>query len=108
MVDASNFYIRTDCTWSYLYYGNRAYDLFSELKNTSGIEIVRPYASSSYYAVDAAKNEVYRLSNHWGRVASCFWFLDKDLPIWQLRQRLYVIAKANFSDFIQKPHPVDY
>ena len=33
-------------------------------------------SGSSYYFVE---NGVYRLSNHWSRVANCKWRLDKNL-----------------------------
>lgn len=98
MVTKENFYIRTNATWQKIKHGNHAQLLFDELNSRKDLEIIRPCGSSSVYIIDG--DEVYRFSDHWGRVASCFWDLNEPIPRWLIGH--YIIAKANFSDFLQK------
>ena len=99
MITKDDFHICTKATWKRLKHADHAYDLFDSLKTREGMVVVRPHASNSIYVIDEANSEVYRLSDHWERVASCFWMLDRPLEHWQIAKKMVVIAKANFSDF---------
>lgn len=98
-VSIDNFYVGTKVTWERLSHGDRAFDLADELKKT--FIVVKPRGSNSTYFIDELNGVVYRLSDHWNRVNSCFWPLDNPLCDWQLIRRISVIAKANFADFIK-------
>jgi hypothetical protein len=52
--------------------------------------------SSSEYLIDEKTGDVYRYSNHWGRVASCSWYL-----LGESEEKLD-IAKSNIKDFKRK------
>lgn len=99
MVNKLNFHIATNVTWTRLKWGRQASELLISLQATC--EVVRPLDSTSIYLIDEATGVVYRYADHWGRVASCYWDLDRPLASWQ-HPREIVIAKAAFSSFIQK------
>lgn len=99
MINKDNFHMHTNATWIRLKWGAQAYELFQRLQTTC--EVIRPVGSTSVYLIDEATGEVYRYADHWGRVASCFWDLDRPLAAWQ-HPREYVLAKCAFSSFQTK------
>ena len=53
--------------------------------------------SNSEYLLDRETGDIYRFSNHWGRVASCEWSLDKVYGTEDTS--IYQIGKCNINDF---------
>ncbi len=100
-VNKDNFHIGTKATWKRLKHGDHAFELYEQLKANPNVAVIRPPASNSVYLVDEQGEKVYRLADHWSRVGSCFWMLDKPLENWQMTRRISVIAEATFSDFVQ-------
>jgi len=97
IINKDNFHINTRCVFQRIKWGSHAQSLFNELIQKSGVEVIRPYASGSVYIIDG--DDVYRCADHWDRVASCYWPLDRPMEHW--RQNEFVIGKANFSQFKQ-------
>lgn len=65
---------------------------WDEMKSNSNLEHTFSPKSSSEYLVDKKNNKVYRMSNHWGRCASCNWSVD-------FKNKNYGIGESNFDDF---------
>lgn len=65
--------------------------LFSEI---SSLKISYKSQSGSEYIFTAAG--VYRISNHWGRVANCHWRL---IPLTQFKNQDIIVGFANWTDF---------
>jgi hypothetical protein len=99
MVTKDNFHLSTKAIWKRLKYGEQAFLLADELKKL--LPFIKPFNSTSTYMIDEKNDQVYRLSDHWGPVGTCGWWLDNPLPRW-VPFRTYVIAVAKFSDFKQK------
>lgn len=53
--------------------------------------------SNSEYLLDRETGDIYRFSNHWGRVASCEWSLDKVFGTEDTS--IYQIGKSNIMSF---------
>lgn len=53
--------------------------------------------SDSEYLLDKEIGDIYRFSNHWGRVASCQWSIDKRYGTEDVE--IYAIGKCNIQDF---------
>ncbi|MBQ5506024.1 MAG: hypothetical protein IIT85_02635, partial [Prevotella sp.] len=49
--------------------------------------------STSEYLIDRKSGDIYRKSDHWGKVATCSWKLN------HVNQGAYAIGKANIRDF---------
>ena len=49
--------------------------------------------SNSEYLIDRNSGDIYRKSNHWGKVATCIWKLN------HVNQGAFAIGKANIKDF---------
>lgn len=96
-ISADNFHQRTKIVWNMLAVGKKADEKFKQLQSNYGV-FFKSNSHSSYIIID---NVIYRYANHWGNVASCTWPLDQPIHRWQFGK--FVLAKANFSDFIQKP-----
>ena len=55
------------------------------------------------YLVDEKNGVVYRIANHWGKCASCDWYIRfKGKKDGYTARDRYILAKCNFSDFIRK------
>ena len=50
--------------------------VWEELKKKEGFHLEHSPKSDSEYLVNDATGEIYRKSDHWGRVASCHWMLN--------------------------------
>lgn len=64
---------------------------WEEMKVSKKYEHTFSPKSSSEYLVDRVNGDIYRMSDHWGRCASCYWVIDKEIS--------YAIAKCNVKDF---------
>ncbi len=79
----SNFHTRTFCIWKEVDY-----------LEISGLKINYKSKSGSQYIF--TKEGIYRISNHWGRVADCHWRL---IPIGLFKNQNTTVAYANWVDF---------
>lgn len=69
--------------------------VWEELKGMEGFRLERSPKSDSEYLVNDGTGEIYRKSDHWGRVASCHWMLNG-------RRREggdWYIGRANVDEF---------
>lgn len=78
-----NFHKHTFCIWNEV--------LFSEIA-----EMKISYVSQSGSQYIFTDKGLYRISNHWGRVANCHWRL---IPLVQFKNQHDIVAYANWSDF---------
>lgn len=70
---------------------------WDDMKNSSKFEHHKSPKSDSEYLVDKSNGDIYRFSDHWGRVASCEWSLNTDNE-----GVVRNIAKSNVKDFSRK------
>jgi len=77
---------------------------FNEMKESGKYEYTHSPKSDSEYLVDKENGVVYRIANHWGKCASCDWYIrykgKKDG--YATEGSKYILAKCNFSDFRRK------
>ena len=78
-----NFHSYTFCIWKEV--------LFSEI---SALKISYKTQSGSEYIFTF--EGLYRISNHWGRVANCHWRL---IPLTQFKNQDIIVGFANWTDF---------
>jgi len=78
-----NFHKHTFCIWKEV--------LFTEI---SDLKISYTSQSGSRYIFES--EGLYRISNHWGRVANCHWRL---LPLVEFKSQHDIVAFAKWSDF---------
>ena len=64
------------------------------LKKKEGFRLEHSPKSDSEYLVNDATGEIYRKSDHWGRVASCHWMLNG-----LRREGDWYIGRANVDEF---------
>ncbi|MGN1220523.1 MAG: hypothetical protein ACI4TU_06270, partial [Candidatus Cryptobacteroides sp.] len=69
---------------------------WEEMKNSGKYEHTKSPLSDSEYLVDHETGDIYRMSDHWGPAASCYWTLDGKPGRQQTEMR---IAKSNIKDF---------
>lgn len=86
----------TKATFAIIAARNKAQYIFNELVRMHGIDF-RSNSGSNYIVVE---DIVYRYSNHWGRVSSCSWILDKDLPRWMHNE--WILASCPLANFQHK------
>lgn len=72
-------------------------DVWERMKKNDELTFHKSPKSYSEYLINKTTGEVYRYSNHWGKVASCDWYLNKPLGTlgWD-------IAKSYVSKFKRK------
>lgn len=71
-------------------------DRWDNMKNSGKYHWHKSPKSSSEYLIDESNGDVFRFSDHWGRVASCTWGLISD------NENKWDIAKSNIKDFERK------
>lgn len=69
---------------------------WDKLLSIKKMKVHKSSLSDSLYAIDYTNGYIYRLSDHWGRVASCLWFLGNNKII---DNDMKAIARANIKDF---------
>lgn len=69
---------------------------WSEMKDSGKYEHHKSPKSDSEYLIDNESGDIFRLSDHWGRVASCTWSLEGSSG------SKWDIAKSNISNFERK------
>ena len=75
---------------------------WEEMKASGRYEWHKSPRSWSEYLIDKETGDIYRYSNHWGKVASCYWDLDKKYGYYS--GGIYQIGKCNIKDFTAEPH----
>lgn len=86
-------------TYNKLNFHKHTFCIFKEVAFESISDLKLNYKSksgSSYYFVE---NGVYRLSNHWSRVANCRWRLDKNSNIQIPNSNRIKLGFAEWKDF---------
>lgn len=78
-----NFHSHTFCIWTEV-----PFAAISEMKVN--------YTSQSGSQYIFTEDGLYRISNHWGRVANCHWRL---IPLAEFKNQHTTVAYANWSDF---------
>ena len=78
-----NFHSYTFCIWKEV--------LFNEINN---VKISYKSKSGSQYIFSS--DGLYRISNHWGRVANCHWRL---IPLDKFKSQKTIVGFANWTDF---------
>jgi hypothetical protein len=78
-----NFHKHTFCIWKEV--------LFTEIQD---LKISYKSQSGSQYIF--TNEGLYRISNHWGRVANCHWRL---VPLEQFKSQNNIVGFANWTDF---------
>lgn len=97
-ITADNYYCDTETTFKVLYHSSyqELENKWNELKQREDLIYTKSPKSDSEYLINEATGDIYRYSDHWGRVATCRWYLkdengeDSDF---------LCIAKGNLSDF---------
>ncbi|MGC3978204.1 MAG: hypothetical protein QM751_08280 [Paludibacteraceae bacterium] len=69
---------------------------WKEMKESGKYHWHQSPKSSSEYLIDEKNGDVYRYSDHWGRVASCSWDIESE------SEQKWDIAKSNIKDFKRK------
>ncbi len=75
---------------------------WNDIGNIDGIIHKNSPISSSEYYLDPKTGDIYRLSDHWGTVASCFWKLNTRY------NTEHTIGKSNIKDFNIYIDPFDH
>ena len=78
-----NFHAYTFCIWKEV--------LFSEISS-----LKKSYKSQSGSEYIFTAKGLYRISNHWGRVANCHWRL---IPLTQFKNQDIIVGFAHWTDF---------
>ena len=76
--------------------------VFEKMKESGKYEYTHSPSSDSQYLIDRETGDIFRLSNHWGRVASCMWDIDQKHSVRDHFGEYYSIfqlGKCNISDF---------
>jgi hypothetical protein len=68
---------------------------WKEMKDSGKYEYTHSPKSSSQYLVNKNNGDIYRMADHWGRCASCYWGVN-------FKKSNYGIAKCNVKDFSRK------
>ena len=66
---------------------------WQQMKESGKYEHHESPQSDSEYLVDTSNGDIYRYSDHWGRVSSCQWNID------DAQRGIFQIGKCNIADF---------
>lgn len=71
-------------------------DLMADMKASPDFKYKHSPLSYSEYYLDLKSGDVYRYSDHWGKVASCRWYI---LPDNAYQHNLFRLGVCNIKDF---------
>lgn len=91
-VTTHDYYLGTKADFKLVKSTEDVWDAWEKLKQKDGFRYVHSPKSNSEYLVNDETGEIYRMSDHWGWVASCRWDIDG-------RAHSFDIGKANIKDF---------
>lgn len=92
-VTTHDYYLGTKADFKLVKSAENVWDAWEKLKQQDGFRYVHSPKSDSEYLVNDETGEIYRISDHWGWVASCRWSIDDQAP------SIFNIGKANIKDF---------
>ena len=92
-VTTHDYYLGTKADFKLVKSAENVWDAWEKLKQQDGFRYVHSPKSDSEYLVNDKTGEIYRISDHWGWVASCRWSIDDQAPSG------FSIGKANIKDF---------
>ena len=92
-VTTHDYYLGTKAEFKRVKSTENVWDAWEKLKQQDGFRYVHSPKSDSEYLVNDETGEIYRISDHWGWVASCRWSIDDQAPSG------FNIGKANIKDF---------
>jgi hypothetical protein len=103
-VDADNYYVATDANFGEIASGDykKVQGEWDKMKESGKYEWHQSPYSLSEYLIDKGNWDVYRFSDHWGKVASCEWTLNGEA-----KQNHFAIGKANLKDFTRKNYGIE-
>ena len=77
-VDLSDFYEATSAEFTKISSDNSVFSFWEGLKSDKDLKWHHSPLSNSEYLVNHHTGDIYRFSDHWGKVASCEWSLNDD------------------------------
>lgn len=77
-VDLSDFYEATSADFTKIYSDKSIISFWEGLKSDKDLKWHHSPLSNSEYLVNHHTGDIYRFSDHWGKVASCEWSLNDD------------------------------
>ena len=92
-VTTHDYYLGTKAGFKLVKSAENVWDAWEKLKQQDGFRYEHSPKSDSEYLVNDKTGEIYRISDHWGWVASCRWSIDDQAPSG------FSIGKANIKDF---------
>ena len=92
-VTTHDYYLGTKADFKLVKSAENVRDAWEKLKQQDGFRYEHSPKSDSEYLVNDKTGEIYRISDHWGWVASCRWSIDDQAPSG------FSIGKANIKDF---------
>ena len=92
-VTTHDYYLGTKADFKLVKSAENVWDAWEKLKQQDGFRHEHSPKSDSEYLVNDETGEIYRISDHWGWVASCRWSIDDQAPSG------FSIGKANIKDF---------
>ena len=96
-VDLSDFYEATSAEFTKLSSDKSVFSFWEGLKSDKDLKWHHSPLSNSEYLVNHYTGDIYRFSDHWGKVASCEWSLNDDST------EGWSIGVANIQSFISLP-----
>lgn len=92
-VTTHDYYLGTKADFKLVKSTEDVWDAWEKLKQQDGFRHVHSPKSDSEYLVNDKTGEIYRISDHWGWVASCRWEINGRV------HSGFNIGKANIKDF---------
>lgn len=92
-VTTHDYYLGTKADFKLVKSAEDVWDAWEKLKQQDGFRHVHSPKSDSEYLVNDKTGEIYRISDHWGWVASCRWEIN------DRAHSGFNIGKANIKDF---------
>nr|DAO60346.1 MAG TPA: hypothetical protein [Caudoviricetes sp.] len=105
-VTVDNYYLDTDVDFKSILSKEDDYktvdDKWTAMKNSDKYDWHQSPKSSSEYLIDKKTGDIFRLADHWGRVASCNFRIVPNFEIDNENSNIFDIGKANIKDFSRK------
>lgn len=105
-VTIDDYYLDTDVDFKSILSKEDDYKTVDEkwtaMKNSDKYDWHQSPKSSSEYLIDKKTGDIFRLADHWGRVASCNWRIVPNCEIDNENSNIFDIGKANIKDFSRK------
>ena len=99
-VTIDDYYLDTETTYQSVLFKDENWkeidERWNDMKKSNKYDWHQSPKSSSEYLIDNKTGDIYRFSDHWGRVASCVWGISSKI------ENGWDIAKSNIKDFKRK------